>query len=102
MVDRLHMQRLLDVYAANWTLLLESRNLKLVALVRHDFDAIHEGLRALLPAETASLTDLLLAHEAVAGAVAQGVQPAQLTQEWEALEAALATMRALASPSPSN
>jgi hypothetical protein len=101
MADRLQMQRLLDVYAANWTLLLESRNLNLVALVRTDFEAIHAGLRVLLPAETATLTDLLLAHEALAAAVSGGQEPGLLTLERPALEAAVREMRELVSRSDS-
>jgi hypothetical protein len=87
---------MLDVYAANWALLLEARNLKLVPLVRQDFEAIHGLQQAVLPQGDGVMTDLLLAHEALADAIAAGVAGRSLEACKAAHEEALAALRLLA------
>lgn len=96
MTDRLQLPRLLDIYAANWTLLLEARDRKLVAMLRSDFDAIHQAQCVELPQATALLMDLLVAHETLADKVNAGATAAELAPARQAHEAALAALRVLA------
>jgi hypothetical protein len=87
---------MLDVYAANWALLLEARNLKLVPLVRQDFEGIHALQQVVLPHVDGVMTDLLLAHEALADAVASGAADDSLEALKGAHEGALQALRSLA------
>jgi hypothetical protein len=96
LADRLQLLRMLDVYAANWALLLEARNLKLVPLVREDFEAIHGLQQAVLPHVDGVMTDLLLAHEALADAIASGAADHALETLKGAHEGALAALRSRA------
>lgn len=96
MADRLTLLRLLDVYAANWALLLGSRDLKLMARVRQDFDSIHLAQRTELPSAAMEMMELLLAHEALENAVADGTCAAQqLAALHRAQEDALQALRSL-------
>jgi hypothetical protein len=96
LADRLQLLRMLDVYAANWALLLEARDLKLVPLVRQDFEAIHGLQQAALPDAGVAMTDLLLAHEALADAVRSCAANGALEHLNGAHQDALAALRSLA------